>query len=176
VAAACDGPLCRSRSYLRCPTGSGLRILSPDRPDSGDLERITLIPVVTDRSTPELPKYVKDRAIRPPSDILERIISRMNTTLREWFVHRQHKTHGSFRVIDGFVRRRSGRRLQAEKQLGFGRCKADDQRWPNGIFTSHELLSLRPVHAMARRFRGSNLEPESPVRENHTHSWGGGDA
>jgi hypothetical protein len=76
-----------------------------------------------------------------------------------------------FRAIDGFVRRRLRAILRKqEKRPGFGRCKADHQRWSNAFFAAHGLFTLQAAHARAR-----NRQLESRVRESRTHGSEGGE-
>ena len=67
---------------------------------------------------------------------------------------RMHAAPGVFRAIDGVVRRRLRAILRKqEKRPGFGRCKADHQRWPNACFAAHALFTLQTAHASARHSR-----------------------
>jgi hypothetical protein len=44
-------------------------------------------------------------------------------------------------------------RRKQETRPGFGRCKADHQRWPNAFFAEHGLFTLQTAHAHARHSR-----------------------
>jgi RNA-directed DNA polymerase len=97
---------------------------------------------------------VRSRTIRFRGDSLGRITGDINPMLRGWYGYFQHATPGVFRAIDGFVRRRPRAILRKQrKRPGFGRCKADHQRWPNACFAAHGLLTLRTAHASARHSR-----------------------
>ncbi len=70
------------------------------------------------------------------------------------FGYFQHATPGGFRVIDGLVRRRLRAILRKqEKRPGFGRCKADHQRWPNAFFAGRGLFTLQTAYVQARHSR-----------------------
>ena len=110
--------------------------------------------LVRKKSLKALRDKVRSRTIRSRGDSLGRIISDTNPTLRGWYGYFQHATPGVFRAIDGFVRRRLRAILRKqEKRPGFGRCKADHQRWPNAFFAAHGLFTLHTAHASARHSR-----------------------
>jgi group II intron maturase len=120
---------------------------------------------------------VRSRTIRSRGDSLGRIIGDINPTLRGWYGYFQHATPGVFRAIDGFVRSRLRAILRKqEKRPGFGRCKADHQRWPIAFFAAPGLFTLQTTHATARHSRCGNRQLESRVRENRTHGSEGGEA
>ena len=98
------------------------------------------------------------------------IIGDINPILRGWFGYFQHATPGVFCAIDGFVRRRLRAILRKqEKRPGFGRCRADHQRWTNTFFAQHGLFTLQTAYA------GDTPQLESRVRENRTHGSKGGE-
>jgi len=110
--------------------------------------------LVRKKSLKALRDKVRRRTIRSRGDSLGRIIGDINPTLRGWYGYFQHATPGVFRAIDGFVRRRLRAILRKqEKRPGFGRCKADHQRWPNAFFAAHGLFTLQTAHADARHSR-----------------------
>jgi len=110
--------------------------------------------LVRKKSLKALRDKLRSRTIRSRGDSLGRIIGDINPTLRGWFGYFQHAAPGVFRAIDGFVRRRLRAILRKqEKRPGFGRCKADHQRWPNAFFASHGLFTLQTAHAQARHSR-----------------------
>lgn len=110
--------------------------------------------LVRKKSLMALKDKVRSQTSRSRGDSLGRIIDDLNPILRGWFGYFQHAAPGVFRAIDGFVRRllRAIRRKQ-ETRPGFGRCKADHQRWPNAFFAEHRLFTLQTAHAQARHSR-----------------------
>jgi RNA-directed DNA polymerase len=110
--------------------------------------------LVRKKSLKALKDKLRSRTVRSRGDSLGRVIGDINPTLRGWFGYFRHAAPGVFRAIDGFVRRRLRAILRKqEKRPGFGRCKADHQRWPNAFFASHGLFTLQTAHAAARHSR-----------------------
>jgi len=110
--------------------------------------------LVRKKSLKALRDKLRSRTVRSRGDSLERIIGDINPTLRGWFGYFQHAAPLVFRAVDGFVRRRLRAILRKqEKRPGFGRCKADHQRWPNAFFAAHGLFTLQAAHAAARHPR-----------------------
>jgi RNA-directed DNA polymerase len=76
---------------------------------------------------------------------LPMVIADINPTLRGWFGYFRHSTRRTFRVVDGWVRRRP-RSIPREHQGKKGIAKthgADQTRWPNACFAKHGLFSLQ---------------------------------
>ena len=110
--------------------------------------------LVRKKSLMALKDKVRAKTSRTRGDSLGRIIDDLNPMLRGWFGYFQHATPGVFRAIDGFVRRRLRAILRKqEKRPGFGRCKADHQRWPNAFFAEHGLFTLQTAYEQARHSR-----------------------
>jgi RNA-directed DNA polymerase len=110
--------------------------------------------LVRKKSLMALKDKVRWRTGRSRGVSLGRIIDDLNPMLRGWFGYFQHAAPGVFRVIDGFVRRRLRAVLRKqEKRPGFGRCKADHQRWPNALFAERGLFTLQTACALARHSR-----------------------
>lgn len=110
--------------------------------------------LVRKKSLKALRDKLRSRTIRSRGDSLGRIIGDINPILRGWFGYFQHATPGVFCAIDGFVRRRLRAILRKqEKRPGFGRCKADHQRWTNAFFAQHGLFTLQTAYAEARHSR-----------------------
>jgi len=81
------------------------------------------------------------------------VIADLNPMLRGWFGYFKHAHHTSFPRLDSFIRRRLRAFLRKqEKRPGFGRCKADHQRWTNDFFAQAGLFAL---HAACLAARGS---------------------
>ena len=110
--------------------------------------------LVRKKSLMALKDKVRSRTGRSRGVSLGRIIDDLNPILRGWFGYFQHATPGVFRAIDGLVRRRLRAILRKqEKRPGFGRCRADHQRWPNAFFAERGLFTLQTAHAQARHSR-----------------------
>ncbi len=110
--------------------------------------------LVRKKSLMALKDKVRSRTGRSRGVSLGRIIDDLNPVLRGWFGYFQHATPGVFRVIDGLVRRRLRAILRKqEKRPGFGRCKADHQRWPNAFFAGRGLFTLQTAYVQARHSR-----------------------
>lgn len=110
--------------------------------------------LVRKKSLMALKDKVRGKTSRSRGDSLGRIIDDLNPMLRGWFGYFQHATPGVFRAIDGFVRRRlRAIRRKQEKRPGFGRCKADHQRWPNAFFAERGLFTRQTAYEQARHSR-----------------------
>jgi RNA-directed DNA polymerase len=97
---------------------------------------------------------VRAKTGRTRGDNLERIIQDLNRTLRGWFEYFKAATPITFRSLDGFIRRRLRAVLRKQsKRPGFGRCQADQQRWPNAFFADRGLFALYAAHQHARHSR-----------------------
>ena len=110
--------------------------------------------LVRKKSLKALKDKVRAKTKRSRGDSLERIVADLNPVLRGWFGYFRHARPALFKVIDGFVRRRLRAVLRKhEKRPGFGRCRADHQRWPNAFFAAHELFTLSTAYEQARHSR-----------------------
>jgi RNA-directed DNA polymerase len=91
---------------------------------------------------------------RTRGDSLERILQDLRGMSRGWFEYFKSATPITFRNLDGFIRRRLRSLLRKrEKRPGFGRCQADQQRWPNAFFADRGLFTLQAAHGNARHPR-----------------------
>jgi RNA-directed DNA polymerase len=73
------------------------------------------------------------------------VIADINPILRGWFGYFQQSYRPTFRIVDGWVRRRP-RSILREHQGMKGIAKtngADQTRWPNACFAKHGLFSLQ---------------------------------
>jgi RNA-directed DNA polymerase len=85
---------------------------------------------------------------------LTRIIADLNPILRGWFAYFKHAPSGTFRLLDGFIRRRLRSLLrQQQKRPGFGRCHTDYRRRPNAFFAEQGLFTLFEAHVLACQSR-----------------------
>lgn len=76
---------------------------------------------------------------------LPMVIADINPILRGWFGYFQHSFRPTFRMIDGWVRRRLRSILRQQQRLeGIAKTHgADHVRWPNAFFAKHGLFSLQ---------------------------------
>ena len=92
---------------------------------------------------------------RSQGQSLGSIIAKLNPVLRGWFEYFKHAAKWTFRVIDGFVRRRlrSILRKYNKRSGGTGRGLIDHLRWPNAYFAKRGLFTLQEAHARASESR-----------------------
>ncbi|MGH8547010.1 MAG: group II intron maturase-specific domain-containing protein [Methylococcales bacterium] len=88
---------------------------------------------------------------------LQAMVADLNPTLRGWFGYFKHTHRSTFRRLEGllkatvcdwtgFLRRRLRAWLRKrEKRPGFGRCHADNKRWPITFFAAAGLFTLFPA-------------------------------
>ena len=76
---------------------------------------------------------------------LPMVIADINSTLRGWFGYFQHSHRPTFRMVDGWVRRRLRSILRRQQRYeGIAKTHgADHVRWPNAFFAKHGLFSLQ---------------------------------
>jgi RNA-directed DNA polymerase len=76
---------------------------------------------------------------------LSRVIADINPILRGWFNYFQHSHRPTFRIVDGWVRRRLRSILRRQQKLeGIAKTHGDDHvRWPNAFFAKRGLFSLQ---------------------------------
>jgi len=109
---------------------------------------------VRKKSLQSLKDKIRGKTKRTRGDSLKRIIEDINPILRGWFGYFKHAMRTTFRVTDGFTRRRLRALLRKQqKRPGQGRCLADHQRWPNAFFAKQGLFTMVSAHALARQSR-----------------------
>src|ERR1700730_14722790 len=109
---------------------------------------------VRKKSLTRLKDSIRQRTRRTRGESLARIIASLNRVLRGWFAYFKQAHPGTFVALDKFVRRRLRAILRKqEKRPGFGRCRADHQRWPNAFFAQAGLLALHTAWLDARHSR-----------------------
>ena len=97
---------------------------------------------------------IRRKTRRTRGESLERIIADLNPLLRGWFGYFRHAARGTFRAMDGFVRRRLRAILRRHsRRPGRGQCAADHRRWPNTYFATRGLFTLATAHALASQSR-----------------------
>jgi RNA-directed DNA polymerase len=109
---------------------------------------------VRKKSLTRLKDRIRERTRRTRGESLERIVASINPVLRGWFAYFKHAHPYTFDLIDKLVRRRLRSILRKqEKRPGFGRCRADHQRWPNTFFAQAGLFALHTAWLAARYSR-----------------------
>jgi RNA-directed DNA polymerase len=109
---------------------------------------------VRKKSLTRLKDKIREKTKRTRGDSLACIIADLNRTLRGWFGYFKHAHPRTFTVLDKFIRRRLRSLLRKQdKRPGFGRCRADHQRWPNAFFAQAGLLALDTAWRTARHSR-----------------------
>lgn len=105
------------------------------------------------KSLEKLKDTIRAKTKRTVGHGLTRVIADVNPTLRGWYGYFQHSYHPTFRMVDGWVRRRL--RSILRKQNGVGGIAlnhgADQTRWPNAFFAKHGLFSLQTAHDAVRQ-------------------------
>jgi RNA-directed DNA polymerase len=109
---------------------------------------------VRKKSLTRLKDRIRERTRRTRGESLKRIVASINPVLRGWFAYFKHAHPYTFDLIDKLVRRRLRAILRKqEKRPGFGRCRADHQRWPNTFFAQAGLFALHTAWLAARHSR-----------------------
>jgi len=109
---------------------------------------------VRNKSRKAIRDKVRAKTKRTRGDAMARIVADLNPMLRGWFEDFKHAAPSELRTLGGFVRRRLRAILRKqEKRPGFGRCLADQQRWPNAFFAGLGLFASATALAQARRSR-----------------------
>jgi RNA-directed DNA polymerase len=101
------------------------------------------------KSMEKLKDTIRAKTKRTSGHSLPTIIADLNRTLRGWYEYFQHSYHPTFRMIDGFVRRRLRSILRKRtRRRGVARVRGADQtRWPNAFFADHGFFSLQDANA-----------------------------
>lgn len=98
------------------------------------------------KSLQKLRTTLKPMTKRTNGQSLQCVITKINQTLRGWFVYFQHSNQATFREVDQWVRQRLRGILRKRRKLQ-GRARgADFKRWPNAFFTEQGLYSLVTAH------------------------------
>jgi RNA-directed DNA polymerase len=105
------------------------------------------------KSMGQLKDAIRAKTRRSVGHGLARVIADINPTLRGWFGYFQHSYRPTFRMIDGWVRRRLRSILrQQQRSGGIASVRGADQtRWPNAFFAEHGLFSLQDAHDAVRQ-------------------------
>ena len=109
---------------------------------------------VRKKSLSRLKDGIRAKTRRSRGESLAKIVADLNPMLRGWFAYFKHADPYTFRPLDGFTRRRLRALLRTqEKRPGFGRCRADQMRWPNAFFAAAGLFTLETAWQAARHPR-----------------------
>ena len=109
---------------------------------------------VRKKSLDRLKGKIREKTGRTRGDSLACVIADLNPMLRGWFGYFKHAHRFTFKRLDGFIRRRLRAFLRKqEHRPGFGRCRADQQRWTNAFFAQSGLIALEAAHTAARHPR-----------------------
>ena len=105
------------------------------------------------KSMEKLKDTIRAKTRRTSGHSLPTIIADVNRTLRGWMEYFKHSYHPTFRILDGWLRRRLRSLLRKRLGLkGISRVHSTDhQRWPNAFFAKQGLYSLQDAHALARQ-------------------------
>jgi RNA-directed DNA polymerase len=100
------------------------------------------------KSLEKLKDTIRAKTGRTVGRGLPMVIADINPILKGWFGYFQHSYRPTFRIVDGWVRRRL-RSILREHQGMKGIAKtngADQTRWPKAFFAKHGLFSLQGAH------------------------------
>jgi RNA-directed DNA polymerase len=96
---------------------------------------------------------IRAKTKRTSGHSMTQIIAEVNRTLRGWFEYFKHSHRPTFRMEDGWIRRRL-RSILRKRSRRKGSAKArgaDQSRWPIAYFAELGLYSLQDAHALARQ-------------------------
>jgi len=104
------------------------------------------------KSLGQLKDAIRARTRRTVGHSLSRVIADINPTLRGWYGYFQHSYRPTFRMVDGWVRRRLRSILRRRRGArGIASTHGADQtRWPNAFFAKHGLFSLQDARDAVR--------------------------
>ena len=109
---------------------------------------------VRKKSLNRLKDGIREKTKRTRGQSLSRIVADLNPMLRGWFGYFKHAHPNTFKILDRLVRRRLRALLRKqEKRPGFGRARADHQRWPNAFFAAAGLFAFHTAWLHARHSR-----------------------
>jgi RNA-directed DNA polymerase len=106
------------------------------------------------KSMAALRERIRTKTGRSRGDSLQCIIADLNPVLRGWFGYFQHAHPITFRIMDGFLRRRLRALLRKQQHRpGRGCTLADHGRWSNAFFATQGLFTMTDAHALASQSR-----------------------
>jgi RNA-directed DNA polymerase len=105
------------------------------------------------KSRKKLRDTIRAKTKRTAGHSMTEIIADVNRTLRGWFEYFKHSHRPTFRMEDGWIRKRL-RSILRKRSRRKGSAKAhgaDQSRWPNAYFAELGLFSLQEAHGLARQ-------------------------
>jgi RNA-directed DNA polymerase len=97
---------------------------------------------------------IRAKTGRSRGDSLRCIIADVNPLLKGWFGYFQHAHPMTFKIMDGFLRRRLRALLRKQQHRpGRGCTLADHCRWSNAFFAAQGLFTMTEAHARASQSR-----------------------
>lgn len=100
------------------------------------------------KSMKKLKDSIRRRTKRTSGNSMQRIISRINPTLRGWYEYFKHSLRNTISSVDGWVRGRL-RSILRKRSGRKGRARGNDHhRWKNAYFTKLGLVTLAAAHAL----------------------------
>lgn len=105
------------------------------------------------KSLTKIRDTIRAKTRRTAGRSFARVIETLNPTLRGWFGYYRHSRPATFRIMDGWVRRRLRSLLRKQqKRKGIADVRGADQtRWPNRFFAEHGLFSLQVAYETVRQ-------------------------
>jgi RNA-directed DNA polymerase len=96
---------------------------------------------------------IRAKTKRTAGHSMSQIIADINRTLVGWFEYFKHSHHPTFRMEDGWIRRRlrSILRKRSRRKGSAKACGADQSRWPKAYFAELGLFSLQAAYVSARQ-------------------------
>lgn len=89
---------------------------------------------------------IRKKTSRSNGGSLEMIIHNVNTTLWGWFGYFKHSNYRTFKLMDGWIRRRLRSILRRREKIKGMSRGWDNKRWPNKFFSDRGLFSLTAAH------------------------------
>src|SRR5208282_1533630 len=100
------------------------------------------------KSLEKLKDAIRAKTKRTVGHALSKVIADINPMLNGWYGYFQHSYRPTFRMVDGWVRRRLRSILRQQQGPGgiASTHGADQVRWPNAFFAKHGLFSLQRAY------------------------------
>jgi RNA-directed DNA polymerase len=106
------------------------------------------------KSLTKFKENVRELTPRNHGNSLEKIISRLNQTLRGWFSYFKHSNKTTFRDLDSWIRRRlRAILLRRQHRRGKGHDRNTNYRWPNAYFAKFRLFTMTTARMQAVQSR-----------------------
>lgn len=98
------------------------------------------------KSLRKLKDTVRQWTRRTNGRSLRQLIDKLNPILRGWFEYFKHSRPKTFKIVDGWVRRRLRSILRQHHGRGGISHGTDHQRWPNAYFRRMGLFTMTEAH------------------------------